>query len=697
MPDHFMELFYPESIAIVGASEEPESVGLGLCTNLKSYSKPVYYVNPNHPTILGQATYGSLAKINKPVDLVLIAVPSQFVPAVIDEAGAMGSRSAVIVTAGFKESSVEGAKLEEIIGTSCKKFGLTMIGPNCLGIINPEVNLNASFAESMPPAGPIAFISQSGALCTSVIDYSKDLTLGFSKFVSMGNKANVDEIVLLRYLANDPQTKAIFLYVEDIRNAAGFIQTAYNITHGPNPKPIVMLKGGRTEAGAKASVSHTGALGGNDLYYHGLARQAGIIRVHSIAEMFNLALVVAHNPIPHGNRVAVVTNAGGPGILMTDEAVANGLTIASLSPDTLTSLSQILPSYTHVGNPVDILGDAKAEQYEKALATIAKDAAVDSTLILLTPQAGTEITETAKVIVASQSDKPKVASFMGKDIVLPGINVLRKNGVAVTEYPEDAARALAQFSNFGRDSLRVYEPFSLTEADDSRVKQLLDSVPKEQKLLPEREASIILSTFGFSMLKTIAAGSAEETRLAVGKIGVPCAIKINSPDITHKTDVGGVLLNVTIDQAAAAYESVITSVKAKDPNANIIGVTVVEMAPSGGTELILGLTRKPNFGTVLMVGMGGTYVEVEKDVSFGIMPLTRTDAIRMMQELRFAPVFTGYRGSQPLDIDVVIDCLGRLSLMAATVSEISELDINPLMLYPKGQGAKVVDVRIVRS
>lgn len=697
MPDHFKELFYPESVAIVGASDEPESVGRSLVTNLQSYGKPVYFINPNHATILGKPCYPSLSAIKQPVDLVVIGVPAKYVPAVVEEAGALDVKSAVIVSAGFKESSDAGAALEEELAKASKHYGMTVIGPNCLGIINPEAALNASFTQVTPTAGPIAFVSQSGALCASVIDYSKDLNIGFSKFVSMGNKATVDEIVLLRYLANDPQTKAIFLYVEDVRDAAGFIQTAYNITHGPHPKPIVMLKGGRTEAGAKASVSHTGALGGNDQYFHGLARQAGIIRVHSIAQLFNLALVIAHNPIPKGNRVAVVTNAGGPGILMTDEAVTNGLAIATLGADTLTSLSQMLPSYTHVGNPVDLLGDAKADRYQKALSATSGDAAVDSTLILLTPQAGTEITETAKAIIAAPDDKPKVASFMGKDIVLPGIDLLRKNKVAVTEYPEDAARALAQFSNFGRESALVYEPFSVPRVDEAQVNKLISSVPEGRTLIPEREAGMLLAAYGFPMLKTITAGSAEETRLAIEKIGAQCAVKINSPDITHKTDVGGVMLNVTAAEAEMAYDSIISSVHAKAPQAKIIGVTVVEMAPAGGTELILGLTRKPHFGAVLMVGMGGTYVEVEKDVSFGIMPITKTDAARMMHELRFAPVFGGFRGKPALDIDVIIDCLGGLSFIAATVPEIAELDINPIILYPKGQGAKVADVRIVRS
>lgn len=512
--------------------------------------------------------------------------------------------------------------------------------------------------------------------------------------MSTGNKACVSEIALMQYLAHDDDTKAIFLYVEDVLDAAKFIETAHAITYGPNPKPIVILKGGRTEAGAKASVSHTGALGGNDLYYHALARQGGIIRAHSIAEMFNLALVIAHNPMPAGNRVAVITNAGGPGILMTDEAVTNGLTMATLSPETLGALATIVPSYSHVGNPVDLLGDAKADRYRRALAVIEKDAAIDSTLLLLTPQSGTEIVETAKAIAGTLRDKPKAVSFMGKDVVVPGIDILRKGGLAVTEYPEDAARALAQFTNFALESAKMPEAFGSMQTDRARVESIMQALPK-QPLVPEREAGMMLSAYGFPMLMTISASSSEETLAAVKKIGKPCAVKIASPDITHKTDVGGVILNVTEENAETSFDAIMASVHAHAPEAHITGVTVVEMAPTGGIECILGFTRKPNFGTVLMVGIGGTYVEITRDISFGIAPLTKSDALRMTHELKFSPVFDGFRGKQPLDRDALVDCIGKLSLLALECQTLAELDINPIIVYPKGAGAKVVDVRMV--
>jgi acetyltransferase len=493
-----------------------------------------------------------------------------------------------------------------------------------------------------------------------VIDYSKELSLGFSKFVSMGNKTCVDEVALLTYLSEDPKTNAIFLYVEDIRNASSFIQTAYKITHGTNPKPIVILKGGRTDAGAKASISHTGALGGNDLYYDALARQSGCIRVRTIAEFFNLALVISHNPLPAGSNIAIVTNAGGPGILMTDEAVEQGLKMTI--------------------NPHDLLGDAKADDYKKAVEAIASDATIDSTLVLLTPQSGTEITETAKAIISVPRTKPLIATFMGKETVLPGVQVLRNAGVAVTEYPEEAAAALGQLTKFALESTAVSEAF------------LLPAVSGSQQLLESPTA--LLTAFGFPTLETLVARSPEETTAAVQKIGKPCAIKINSRDISHKTDVGGVLLNITAEGAGGAFNTIIASVREKAPTAIITGVTVVEMAPPGGTEFILGFTRKENFGTVVMVGMGGIYVEIMKDVAFSVAPLTKSDAIQMITKLKLSPMLKGFRGSPPLDADALIDALGKLSQLALDMPQIAELDINPIMIYPQGKGARVVDIRL---
>ena len=662
MANDFQNIFYPKSIAIVGASDTPESVGQALCTNLKSYNGIVYFVNPKHAKLSGKTCYPDLKTIGEPVDLALIAVPAENVPTVVEEAGLSGIKNLIIISAGFKETSADGAALEDAIHASCITHGITMIGPNCLGVINPENHLNASFASSIPATGSIAFISQSGALCSSVIDYSKELHLGFSKFVSMGNKTCVDEVALLSYLANDPKTNAIFLYVEDIRNASVFIKTAYNITHGVNAKPIVMLKGGRSDAGAKASQSHTGALGGNDLYYDALAHQSGIIRVHSIADFFNIALVISHNPPPSGGRIAIITNAGGPGILMTDEAVENGLVM------------------TH--SPLDLLGDAKAMQYKQALTQIEKDGSVDSTLILLTPQSGTEIRETAQVIIDVPRVKPLAVSFMGKEIVAPGIELLRNAGIAVTEYPEEAARALGQFTRFAVKRTDISEDFSFGGISADQTGQLMN------------DPMSLLAAYGFPTLQTLVARSAEETEAAVQKIGKPCAIKINSKDILHKTDVGGVLLDITAEKAAAAFDAIVSSVRSKAPSAIITGVSVAEMAPKG-REFILGFTRKENFGTVLMVGMGGIYVEIMKDVSFGIVPITKSHAAHMISSLRFSPILTGFRGNPPLDTAVLIDCLGKLSRLAQDMPTIAEFDINPLILYPEGQGAKVVDVRLL--
>ncbi len=693
MASDFAKLFYPSSVAIVGASVKPDSVGNSLRHNLNTFKGAVYYVNPNHTDLDGTVCYPSVSKLPAPVDLAVIATPAASVPSIVEEAGKFGIKHLVVISAGFRETGPEGAKLEEEAKDLSLKYDVTLVGPNCLGIMNPEIGLNTSFAGDLPMDGSIAFVSQSGALMTAILDYAKKWRLGFSKCVSTGNKATVDETDLLSYLATDEKTKVILLYVEDISDASRFITAAKKVSCVPSPKPIIFLKSGRTKEGSHASASHTGALGGVDAYYSALARQSGSIRVATISEFLSSAMVASSNVAPKGSHVAIVTNAGGPGVLITDEAIDFGLHLAELSAASIEKLQSQLPETARVHNPVDILGDAKAERYESATRTLLADPAVDSLLVLLTPQSGTEITKTAEVVAGLPTDKPVIASFMGQDAVTQGITILRGKGIAVTEYPEDAARALGRFSAFAARGCPIPSPFSYGHMDAERVRSILWHLPNTEGFIPEREAGLILSAYGFPILTTIQAASTEETVAAVQKIGVPCAVKISSPAISHKRDVGGVILNVTANTASDAYETIMKNVRAHVPEARVDGVIVKEMAPLG-LECILGIVKQPHFGTMVMVGMGGTYVEVTKDVAFGVLPIDLFDAKEMIASLHARALFDGYRGTPALDVDALIDGLGRLGRLAQDFPEISEIDINPFTLYPKGKGAKVVDVRM---
>lgn len=694
-------VFSPKTIALVGASAKVGSVGNNLMKNLVSsgFTGAIYPVNPTAQVIEGIQSVASLSAIGKPVDLAVIAVKADIVLSVVEEVGKCGVKALIIISAGFKEAGAEGKKRETALQELCDKYHIAMIGPNCLGIIVPGLGLNASFAPIMPKAGSIAFISQSGALGTAVIDFARDLDIGFSAFVSVGNKAVVDEISLLSYFAGDEHTKVILMYVEDVKDAARFVETAKAITHGEHAKPIIFLKAGRTTAGATASVSHTGALGGNDAYYDAIALQSGAIRVETIQELFSNALMFAHNPLPKGNHVAVITNAGGPGVLMTDMAVLSGLTMAKLQEETIAKLKETLPMCANCLNPIDVLGDAKSDRYEEAFTAISQDPGVDSLLVLLTPQAGTEVVETAQKIIAlkQQLEKPIGASFVGGPIVAPGMALLRRENIAAFAYPEDASRALAVLTEFAvaKDQKLEEHPTLFSDIQEHSATAILSSYGKAGKeLVPEKQAHAVLEAYGFSTLRSVVVTKREDLVATVKTFDGPVAMKIISPDITHKSDVGGIALGQTAETIVAAYDAMWKTVGTHAPQAKLLGVLLVEMAPVGGMELILGVTKQPHFGTALMVGLGGIYVEAFKDVAFGIAPLTRGDALSMVRRLHAYKILQGIRGNSPLDIDALVVVLERLSKLAVDHPEISELDINPLLILPQGKGTKVLDARI---
>lgn len=692
---NFDAVFYPESIAIIGASSREKTVGNDVVKNLvrQGYTGKIYPINPKIEELYGLKVYESIEKVENSVDLLVVAIPAKFVAGEIKKASNKGVRAAIVISAGFKETG--NLELEKELVDVCNDLNITLVGPNCLGAINAEIQMNASFAATMPPAGEVAFVSQSGALCTAVLDYAEDLGIGFSKFLSIGNKAALSELDLIKYLHADKKTKVICMYAESLENAPEFIEVLRKLNRGKNPKPIVVLKSGKTAAGAGAIASHTGSLSSGDSAYKALFDQAGIIRANSISELFDLAQVFSMNKIQRGNRVTIITNAGGPGVLTTDAVVESGLEMAKLSPQTVDRLHSFLPASASTHNPVDVLGDAMAIVYEKTINVLVQDANTDAIILLLTPQSMTEPAETAQAVVKmrKQSDKPIVVSLMGKKLVADGVDILRSNKIATTSFPEPAATALAKFTKFSNWSKQKHEEFlSFKDVDRASVAKIFAKAKaKGQTSFPEAEAIEIMRAYKFPLLKSAVAKNAKEALKIMQEFDCQVAMKIVSPDILHKSDVGGVSLNVDLKTVVKEYEAMMQRVKKNQPNAKIEGVLLMEMAQKG-TELILGI-NKNSLGTMLMFGLGGIYVEVFKDVNFAFTPLTRQDALAMINGLNSSKLLEGVRGEKAINKEDIVEAIGRLSQLVNDFPEIVELDINPLLVNQNG--VKILDARIV--
>ncbi|NCN03756.1 MAG: CoA-binding protein [Candidatus Pacebacteria bacterium] len=694
------DLFNAQSIAIVGASSREKTVGNDVVKNLTSqgYQGKIIPINPKIDELYGQKVYHDIKDVDVEIDVVVVAIPAKFVPDVVKVAATKGAKAAVVISAGFKEMG--NIKLEEELRDVCRKNNVALIGPNCLGVINAQNKMNASFAALMPEVGNIAFMSQSGALCTAVLDYADKMAIGFSKFVSIGNKADVDEVDLIRYLHTDPETKVVALYAEQLADANQMIDTLIELNKGDNPKPVVILKSGRTEAGAGAIASHTGSLSGGDSAYEALFAQAGIIRANTIEELFNFAQIFCVNKQTVIENVTVITNAGGPGVLTTDEIVKQNFKMAELSEATVKVLKENLPEAASTHNPVDVLGDARADRYRMALEVVKDDPNTDAIIILLTPQSMTEVEETAQVIIEAMdgNDKPLVVSFMGEKSVHQGVEMLQKADIMTTTFPEPAAASLAALSNFTKWSRQpAGEKLHFGDVDYDKVKRIFsDAKANDQTSFPEAAAMEIMRAYNFPLLQSSVASSPEEAAHKCFEMGgdeAKFAMKIVSDDILHKSDVGGVMLNVTTKDAAERYQEMFKTVSEKKPEAKLDGVLLMEMAPQGGIEVILGVSKAPGLGTMIMFGLGGIYVEVLKDVNFAYAPLTRDDAIRMINGLKSSKLFDGVRGQQPVNKESLIEAIGRLSQLVTDFPEIIELDINPLLALPSG--AKVLDARVV--
>lgn len=714
--DHMNSLdaiFSPKSVAVLGASTTPGKVGHDIFANILKggYQGVLYPVNPSTKSVLSVRAYPTITDIPDEVDLAFIILPPQIALDVVESSIEKGVKGIVIVSAGFREVGGEGLTIENRIVSICSEAGVRIIGPNCLGVINPlpSVRLNASFSRRMPEAGKLSFISQSGALCTAVLDFAADRDFGFSKFISIGNKADVDELDLLRYFHEDEDTQVIMIYIEELRRDGNeFITTVKEITSGERPTPVLVIKSGKTAAGAQAAVSHTGALAGSEAVYDSIFKQAGIICADTIDELFDFASAFAYKnesslgklirKAPRGNRVAIVTNAGGPGIVATDMTVSSGLELAKFHHDTIEALASHLPYTANLNNPVDIIGDASQDRYKNALDAVIKDEGVDGALVILTPQSMTNVLGTAEAIVeiARRSRKPIVCCFMGIIDVSDGVKYLQQHGYPVFRFPENAAKAFGALYRYSKWLGRQHvAQFELKHDTERAAKIIAECLEAGKTHLGELEGTEILKCYGFNVLSTLLAKTAEEAAEIAEEINFPVVMKIVSPGILHKSDAGGVVVGIKTREAVKeAFHEIVENAQNFDPSAEISGVLVQKIAMPGD-EVILGMNRYPVFGPLLMFGLGGIFVEVFQDVEFRLAPILRNEARRMIRETKAYRLLEGFRGRPQADIETLEKLLVCLSDMSINHPEIKELDINPLLVHGKGDGATVADCRII--
>jgi acetate---CoA ligase (ADP-forming) len=714
--------FNPSGVAVIGASADPRKLSHGVLRNCIShgFAGAVCPVNPRAGEILGLPCYPDIAAVPDPVELAVLMVPAAACPGVLEACGRRGVRAAIVISGGFREVGAEGMALEQqLLGIACQ-YGMRLIGPNCVGTLDAHTGLNTTFIRTMPKPGPIAFVSQSGAICGGILEWTAGKGIGFSRFATLGNAADVSETDLLLDLAGDPNTKVIVAYIEAIRDGRRFIDVARQIT--PH-KPILVIKAGRTQAGTRAVSSHTGSLAGAMAAYDAAFTQAGVLRVETVEELFDHALALAYGPLPRGKRVAVVTNAGGPASLAADMLEQAGLAMPPTPEDTQAVLAGFTHPEAQLANPVDMLGGAEPAQYEQAVRALLASDAFDAVLPILVPQALVDPVAVAKAIAragASSSGrspdraspaKPVVACFMGDEVVRQPMAVLHEHQIASYIFPEQAARAMGALWRYaevrGRladweigQSARTHHGSRFTVQD-----LLIHAIAHGQTQLGEAEARPVLAAYGIAQPRAELARSAEEAGRLAAEIGFPVALKIVSPDVFHKSEVGGIALKLSNAEAVrTAFDSMLANVAERQPGARIEGALVTQMAPPGH-ELIVGMRRDPQFGPLLMFGLGGIYVELLKDVAFRVAPFDRAETLVMIGETHAGKLLHGLRGQPPADIDAVADVIERVAHLALDHPQIQEIDVNPLLayplnrragvVYPNDQGALAVDVRMV--
>jgi acetyltransferase len=692
--------FKPSAVAVIGASTNPNKLGYSIVENLVkggylSDTRKVYPINPKPGTILGLPIYPSVQDVPGPIDLAVIVIPDKFVYDAMISCGEKGIKAVVIISAGFRESGREGLERELKVIDIAKQYGIRIVGPNCLGVIDTMTPLNASFSAGSPPKGPMAFMSQSGALGTAILDWAMGGELGLSKFVSLGNKADIDEADLLRAWADDPASKVILAYIEALPDGQEFIKVAREVS---KKKPIIAVKSGITQAGARAVVSHTGSLAGSEQAYQAAFRQAGVIRANSLQDMFDYARAFGYLPPLKGDRIAIVTNAGGPGILATDALERSGLKLARFENECIKDLEKFLPDAASAANPVDVIGDARSDRYSFAIKRILKDPHVDGMLVILTPQAVTDIKETAQVVVdlAKTSKIPIMGCWMGQARVNEGSEIFKANNVPNCPFPERAAKIFKAMSTYRQYRAEPIPEYETLDVDKAAVRSVFDRIFSENRLtIGDYESREIMKAYKLPIPEAELAASADEAAEIATKIGFPVVLKIASPDILHKTDVGGVKVDLkSASEVHDAFDMITYRAKRYVPDAKIWGCIVQQMVPDG-LEILIGMNQDPQFGPLVTFGLGGIFVEVLKDVSFRIAPFSRREAEQMIYEIRTRSLLEGVRGKPPADKKVLIDIIMRVGQLVTDFPEIAELDINPFILYEENKGGFAIDMRLV--
>ena len=690
----------PKSIAVIGASDKEGSVGRAITSNImKGYTGTVFPISPTRDTVFDQKAYKSVLDVPDEIDLAVIITKNTIVPIVLEECGKKKIQGAIVITAGFKEVDEEGKKLEEQLKDIAKKYNLQVIGPNCLGVMNldPQTMMNSTFLKITPKSGEIALVSQSGAICAALVEDASAQGIGFSAVISMGNKADMTEIDVLKMLAEHEQTKVIVMYLEDMGDGQEFLKVCKQITkQNVVKKPVLVLKSGRSPEGAKAAMSHTGALMGSDEIYDALLQQSGAIRVDTMEELFDYATAFSKQPLPTNGDLVIVSNAGGPAIISTDSCSKLGIKMAKIE-EIRSKIDAVIPPWGSSRNPVDIVGDADFNRFENVLNEVLQHENVGSVISMCTPSATLNYDKLAEVIVkmSKKYKKTMLASLMGLDEGITNREILAAGDVPYYTYAEGSIRALKAMLRFVDWVKSPDGNITKFEVDKDKAQSIFDKVKEEGRTnLLEDEGRDILDAYGFPLPQSVVATTEDEAVAAANKIGYPIVMKISSPQIVHKSDAGGVKVNLTNDdETRDGFRTIMENAKKYDSNAEIKGVLIVEMV-KGGKEMIIGSKLEPGMGPVVMLGMGGIYVEILKDVTFRLAPLTDQEANDMISSIKTKKLLDGVRGEEPSDINKLSECIQRLSQLVSDFKEIKELDMNPVLVMEKGQGCKILDVRI---
>ena len=688
----------PTSIAIIGASDKEGSVGRAITSNImKGYKGTIYPISPTRDTVFDKKAYKTVLDVSEQIDLAVIITKNTIVPTVLEECGKKGIKGAIVITAGFKEVDEEGAKLEQQLKDIAKKYNIKVIGPNCLGVMNlaPKTMMNSTFLKITPKSGEIALVSQSGAICAALVEDASAQGIGFSAVVSMGNKADMNEIDVLEMLANHEQTKVIVMYLEDMGDGQKFLKICKNITKNLK-KPVLVLKSGRSPEGAKAAMSHTGALMGSDEIYEALLKQSGAIRVDTMGELFDYATAFSKQPLPLDGDLVIVSNAGGPAIISTDVCSKLGIKMAKID-DIRPKIDAVIPPWGSSRNPVDIVGDADYNRFNNVLENVLSHKNVGTVIAMCTPSATLDYNKLAEVIVnmSKKYKKTILASLMGLDEGIKNRQIMAEGGVPYYTYAEAAIQTLKAMLRFVEWIKSPEGKIVTFKVDTNKAKKIFDKVKQEKRQnLLEEEGQEVLRAYGLPLPQSALAKTEQEAVKIAKNIGYPVVLKIASPQIIHKSDAGGVKVNIQNDKDVhSAFKEIIKNAKKYSKNAVIQGVLVVEMV-KGGKEMIIGSKQEPGFGPVLMLGMGGIYVEILKDVTFRLAPVTDKEAEDMIASIKTKKLLEGVRGEKPSDLAKLSECIQRLSQLVTDFTEIKELDMNPVLVMEKGKGCKILDVRI---